>query len=63
MGAAQPGFFQRRGRQVAAVGAGDGGPEVQAVGVVDGVESGHVDVRVLPFRRAVDVLRHKAEEW
>lgn len=56
-----PGFFQCGGRQVAAVGAGDGGPEVQAVGVVDGVEFRHVDV--LPFLQAVDVLRDEAEGW
>lgn len=54
-----PGFFQRRGRQVAAVGVGDGGPEVEAVGVVDGVEFRHVDV--LPFLQAVDVLGDEAE--
>lgn len=58
MGSA-PGFFQRRGRQVAAIGAGDSGPEVQAVGVVDGVEFHHVDV--LPCLQAVDVLGHEAE--
>ena len=39
-----PGFFQRCGGEVAAVGAGDGGPEVEAVGVVDEVQFCNVDV-------------------
>ena len=60
MGAA-PGFFERGGGEVAAVAAGDGGPEVQAVGLVDEVEFFEVDVLVSFLVEEVDVLGYEAE--
>ncbi len=43
MGAA-PGVLQGRGREVAAIGTGDGRPEVQTVGIVDAIKAGNVDI-------------------
>ena len=60
MGAA-PGFFERGGGEVAAVAAGNGGPEVQAVGFVDEVEFFEVDVLVSFLVEEVDVLGYEAE--
>ena len=60
MGAA-PGFLERGGGEVAAVAAGDGGPEVQAVGLVDEVEFVEVDVLVSFLLEEVDVLGYEAE--
>lgn len=57
---ATPCFLERRGREVATVGAGDGGPEVQAVFVVDAVQAGHVHMLAL-FAVAIYVFGYEAE--
>ena len=44
-----------------AVSAGDGGPEVQAMGLVDEVEFFEVDVLVFFPVEEVDILGHEAE--
>lgn len=49
-----PGILESGRGQVAAVVAGNGGPEVETVSVVNAVQSGHVDV--LPFIVGLDVV-------
>lgn len=53
---ASPGVLEGGGGEVAAVLGGDCAPEVEAVGVVEAVQAGDVDVA-----GAVYVLRHEAE--
>ena len=55
-----PGFFQRGGGEIAAIGTGNGGPEMQAVLVVDAVEAGEV-YELTFFAVAVYVFGDEAE--
>ena len=59
-----PCIFEHGGVEVAAVVPGDHAPEVEAVSVVDAVQTSHVDATGLPVFGEVetfDVLRDKAQ--
>lgn len=56
-----PGLLEGGGAEVATVGARDGGPEVQAVGIVDFVQAGYVDCGLHPLLVPIDVFCDEAE--